>query len=542
MKGIEIYDTTLRDGTQSEDVNLSAEDKLRITQRLDALGVAYIEGGWPVSNPTDKTFFEEIGHYTLKHSRISAFGSTHNPRSTPENDTNLQGLLEARTNVLTLFGKTWDIHVRDALRVPLERNLELIHDSLAYLRDQVAKLFFDAEHFFDGYKANPEYALACLRKAHEAGVDSLVLCDTNGGSLPHEIAEIMAVVQKELPEAPLGIHAHNDSELAVANSIQAVRSGATHVQGTVNGYGERCGNANLCSIIPNLELKQDTRCLPEGHLNKLTQAALYISEVANVQAFHRQPFVGRSAFAHKGGIHVSAVRRNPRTYEHIEPETVGNKQRILLSDLAGQSNILFKAKQYGYHLDKNDPFVLELLSQIKERESNGYEYSAAEASFELLLNRTLGRARKYFTLLGFRVTDEKRQENKEPYSEATVMVQVGGMTEHTAATGEGPVNALDNAMRKALEKFYPALSEMHLLDFKVRVLPPQRTSDGKEGTASNVRVLIESGDRHARWITIGVSYNIIEASWQALEDAINYKLFKYDQAKLAQAMDQGSAE
>lgn len=534
MDRLYIYDTTLRDGTQAEDVHLSTADKIRITQKLDDLGVAYIEGGWPASNPTDERYFKEIKNYAFKNSRIVPFGSTHSPKQNVENDPNIIALLQAETNVITIFGKTWDIHVKEALRISNEHNLEIIYNSVAFLRSQLDELFFDAEHFFDGFKANPEYALACLQKAHDAGADFLVLCDTNGGSLPGEIRDIFEAVKKNLPEARLGIHAHNDSELAVANTLQAVNCGATHIQGTINGYGERCGNANLCSIIPCLELKMGYKCLPDENLKSLTPTANFVSEVANVQRFHRQPFVGRSAFAHKGGIHVSAVSRNPITYEHIAPEKVGNKQRILLSDLAGQSNILFKAKQHGFYLDKDDPFVLELLTEIKKLESLGYEYSVAEASFELLLNRTLGRARRYFSLLGFRVMDAKNQELEETISEATVMVKVGGLIEHTASGGNGPVNALDQALRKALERFYPNLREMQLLDFKVRVLPQAPGPDS--GTASGVRVLIESGDQKTRWSTVGVSSNIIEASWQALVDSVNYKLFKDDQDKLSKAM------
>ncbi len=526
MNSVSIYDTTLRDGTQAEDLHLSTEDKIRIAQKLDDLGIAYIEGGWPVSNPTDQQFFKEIKNYGLKHSRVACFGSTHNPKQAPDQDPNLKSVLQSGASVATLFGKTWDIHVQEALRTSLEHNLEIISASLGFVRPHVQELFFDAEHFFDGFKARPEYGLQCLRKAWEAGADVLVLCDTNGGCLPDDIAEIVTTVREALPGAKLGIHTHNDSETAVASSLAAVRRGAVQVQGTINGYGERCGNANLCSVIPNLELKMGLPCLPEGNLSLLTATAHFVSEIANLKPFLRQPFVGQAAFAHKGGIHVSAVTRNPRTYEHIEPEQVGNKQRILLSDLAGRSNILFKARQFGFHLEKDDPFVSELLAEIKNRESTGYEYAAAEASFELLLNQTLGRMRRYFSLLSFRVIDARHEDQAQPWAEATVMIKVGGVVEHTAAAGHGPVNALDNALRKALERFYPNLKEMRLVDFKVRVL------SGRSGTAANVRVLIESGDVQSRWITVGVSHNIIEASWQALEDSMNYKLFKDDQRKI----------
>ncbi|WP_462325811.1 citramalate synthase [Desulfoplanes sp.] len=537
MSGIAIYDTTLRDGSQSEEINLSTADKIRIARKLDDLGVEYIEGGWPGSNPTDLGFFKDIKNYELTHAKVTAFGSTHMTKASPESDKNLQALVSARAEVITIFGKTWDIHVEEALRTTLEHNLEIIHDSLAFLRPQVGELLFDAEHFFDGFKANQEFAMACLDRAIKAGADGLVLCDTNGGTLPGDIAKTVTLVRKTFPDTILGIHAHNDGELAVANSLQAVQSGATHIQGTINGYGERCGNANLCSIIPNLEIKMGIPCLPEGCLAKLANVSHVISEVANVRSFHRQPFVGKSAFAHKGGVHVSAVRKNPKTYEHIPPAMVGNKQRILLSDLAGQSNILFKAKRYGFDLDKNDPFVLELLSELKHRENNGYEFSAAEASFELLLNRVMGRSREYFKIIAFRVFDTQHRKDDAPFTEATVMVKVGGMIEHTAATGMGPVNALDNALRKALQRFYPNISNMHLVDFKVRVLWDLKNEDDQfAGTASQVRVLIESRDQYAQWVTVGVHYNILEASRQALEDSVNYKLFKDDQKKLTKAI------
>jgi len=526
---IQIYDTTLRDGCQSEEIHFTTADKVRLTQKLDDLGVAYIEGGWPGSNPTDSHYFQEIKNYRLKYSKISAFGSTHAPKASPENDLSFKQTLLADPQAITLFGKTWDIHVQEALRISKERNLELIQGSLAYIRPHIPELFFDAEHFFDGFKADQAYAMACLDKAIIAGADVIVLCDTNGGTLTTELQEIIQAVREAYPRQELGIHVHNDCELAVANSLQAVNCGVRQVQGTINGYGERCGNANLSSIIPALELKMHRRCLPEGHLKKLRNAALYISEVANIRPFIRQPFVGKSAFAHKGGIHVSAVRRNPLTYEHIPPESVGNKRRVLLSDLSGQSNILFKAKQFGIPLEKTDPAVKDVLAKVKELESIGYEYAVAEASFELLLNQTMGRGKKYYTLLGFRVTDAKNKEKNTPFSEATVMIQVGGEIEHTAATGDGPVNALDNALRKGLEIFYPNLKEMTLMDFKVRVLTPNQNLC--PGTASRVRVLIESGDQHDRWVTVGVSENIVEASWQALVDSINYKLFKDDQRK-----------
>jgi 2-isopropylmalate synthase len=534
MKPVAIYDTSLRDGTQAEEINLTPEDKVRIAVKLDELGVAYIEGGWPGSNPTDKRFFKDIKNYELKHAQVAAFGSTHNPKSGAENDANLKALLACEAQVLTIFGKTWDLHVKDALRVTNERNLGLITDSLRYLKPHCRELFFDAEHFFDGFKANRDYALACLKTAQAAGADVLVLCDTNGGSLPHEIGEIMDAVAGALPGTRLGIHCHNDSELAVANTLTAVAHGAVQVQGTVNGIGERCGNANLCSIIPALELKMDRPCLPAGKLALLTQISHFVSEVCNLRPFFRQPFVGRSAFAHKGGIHVSAVVRNPKTYEHIDPKAVGNIQRVLLSDLSGRSNILFMASKYFPKLDKEDPCVETLLSEVKEREALGYEYSTAEASFILLFFRTMGWSKRYFELINFRVLDEKRRQT-ELTSEATVMIKVRGQTYHTAACGVGPVNALDNALRKALEEAYPSLKEMRLIDFKVRVLSGYMRDTG--GTASNVRVLIESGDSKDKWTTVGLSPNVIDASWQALVDSITYKLFKDDPQKWPQKAD-----
>jgi len=539
MRRVSIYDTTLRDGTQAEDISLTTEDKLRIALKLDELGVAYIEGGWPGSNPTDKRFFEEIQNYNLKTASIAAFGSTHNHRGTATTDPNLKALVESGAPVVTIFGKSWDIHVTEALGTTLPRNLELVGDSLAFLRPNVRELFFDAEHFFDGYKANPDYAMAVLRQAFKAGADVLVLCDTNGGTLPSDFRRIMSTVTAALPEAKFGAHTHNDSGVAVANALEAIELGAIQVQGTINGFGERCGNANLCSIIPSLILKRDISCLPDGKLPLLTPVAHFVSEMVNQAPPSCQPYVGDGAFAHKGGVHVSAVVKNPITYEHIIPESVGNVRRVLLSDLSGQSNILYKAREFGFELDKNDPFVLELLTTIKEREALGYEYSAAEASYELLLNRVLGRARSYFTVERYRILDDNVYDREEPLTEATVMIKVGGRVKHTASTGRGPINALDKAIREALSGFYPRLAEMRLLDFKVRVLSGAKQEDcgrGGCGTASHVRVLVESGDANRRWVTVGVSHNVIEASFQALEDAINYKLFSNDKEKLTKAL------
>jgi 2-isopropylmalate synthase len=518
-KSVELYDTTLRDGSQAEDIAFSLEDKLRIARRLDELSIHYIEGGWPGSNPKDISFFRKIKDIKLHHAKIAAFGSTHRANLKPEKDPNLKALLEAQTSVVTIFGKTWDLQVTDALRISLEENINIIYSTLHYLRDKVPEVFFDAEHFFDGYKSNPEFAMQALKSAEKAKADLIVLCDTNGGTLPHELVDIIKAVKKGI-STPLGIHAHNDSEVAVANSVLAVKEGITHVQGTINGFGERCGNANLCSIIPNLKLKLGINCIGDKELTTIRETARFVSELANFPHNKHQPYVGNSAFAHKGGIHVSAVQRNSQTYEHIKPELVGNHQRILISDLSGRANILYKAEQYGIDLKSKDPVVQDLLVTLKDLEHKGFQYEGAEASFELLMREALKKRKQYFKLLEIKVFDQKRRGWDKPFSEAIIRLEVDGKVEHTAAEGNGPVNALDNALRKALENYYPTLREMSLIDFKVRVLT------AGEGTAASVRVLIESGDEHDRWGTVGVSENVIEASWQALVDGIDYKLYK----------------
>ena len=519
MHAVEIYDTTLRDGAQAEDVSFSVEDKLRIVQKLDELGVHYIEGGWPGANPKDIEFFKEVRRLPLKHSTIAAFGSTRKADRRVGRDPNLQSLLAAGTSVITIFGKSWDLHVSEALGVSLKRNLSMISDSVAHLKSKGRRVFYDAEHFFDGFKANPDYAMKTLRMAHQAGADCLILCDTNGGTMPWDLREIFKVVAQEFT-VPLGIHAHNDADMAVANSITAVQMGAVQVQGTVNGFGERCGNANLCSIIPNLKLKMKVDCLADEHLGHLKEVSRFVSEIANLAANKHQPYVGESAFAHKGGIHVHAVRKKPETYEHISPALVGNRQRFLISDYGGKSSLLQKAAEYRIKIPEKSPALDKLLANLKELESQGYQFEGAEGSFEVLMKKAMGTHKRFFDLVGFRVIVEKRKEHEQPISEATIIVKVGGETEHTAAVGNGPVNALDNALRKALEKFYPTLKEVKLLDYKVRVLAAQ------SGTAAKVRVLIESGDRKRKWGTVGVSENIIEASWQALVDSIEYKLLK----------------
>ncbi len=519
MSRVWLYDTTLRDGTQAEDVSFLVADKIRIAQKLDELGIDYIEGGWPGSNPKDIAFFKDVRKVRLNHAKIAAFGSTRRAKVTPDKDNNIRTLVQAEPDVVTIFGKTWDFHVHEALRISLEENLELVNDSLAYLKQHVGEVIYDAEHFFDGYKANPDYAIKTLEAAAQAKVDCIVLCDTNGGSMPFEVSEIVKIVRKRI-KTPLGIHTHNDGECAVANSLAAVESGVVHVQGTINGFGERCGNANLCSIIPALKLKMGRECVSDEQLRSLRQVSRTIYELANLVPSKHQAYVGNSAFAHKGGVHVSAIQRHPETYEHIRPEKVGNVTRVLVSDLSGRSNILAKAEEFNVNLDSKDPITLEILERIKELENQGFQFEGAEASFELLMRRALGTLRSYFSVIGFRVIDTKRHEDEMPSSEATVQVKVGGKIEHTAAEGNGPVNALDHALRKALEQFYPHLREMKLYDYKVRVLPA-----GK-GTASMIRVLIESGDKNGRWGTVGVSDNIIDASYQALVDALQYKLLR----------------
>ena len=519
MKDVSLYDTTLRDGCQAEDVSFTLEDKLRIAAKLDELGIDYIEGGYPGSNERDADFFQRVKKLKLKHAKVASFGTTMKVGIKPAQDFNLRMLLSADTPVVTLVGKTWDLHVRDDLRISQKANLDIIHDSIVYMKKRVDEVVFDAEHFFDGFRANPDYAIECVKAAQAGGADWIVLCETNGGRLPGEIREALAQVNRVV-KTPLGIHCHNDGELAVANTLAAVEMGVTQVQGTINGFGERCGNMNLISVIANLQLKMGKKCVTPAQLKKLREVSQLFYELANIHPNKRQAYVGDSAFAHKGGLHVSGVLKNRETYEHIDPEVVGNRQRVLVSDLSGRSNVVYKGKEYGIDLtDKNDA-IKEVLRRTKELEGQGYEYQAAEASFELLIQEALGKKKKNFNLIGFRVIDEKRKEGEPPISEATIQVQVDGDIEHAAAMGNGPVNALDQALRRALTKFYPALKQVELLDYKVRVL-----SSG-QGTGAVVRVLIESGDGKDRWGTVGVSHNVIEASWQALVDSIDYKLYK----------------
>ncbi|MCS7199184.1 MAG: citramalate synthase [Caldimicrobium sp.] len=522
MKRVYIYDTTLRDGAQAEEVNFSVEDKIRIALKLDELKIDYIEGGWPGSNPKDFQFFKEIRDYQLKHAQIVAFGSTYHPKKSPETDEIFQSLLQAKTSAVTIFGKTWTIHVKEALKTTLEHNLQIIEESIRYLKAHVSKVFYDAEHFFDGFKEDPSYALETLRRAYQAGADCLVLCDTNGGTLPHEISEIIKRVKEVLgEEVPFGIHAHNDGDCAVANSLEAVRLGAIQVQGTINGIGERCGNANLCSIIPNLTLKMGISLSCQDVLFKLTEVSRYVFEIANLPHPARLPYVGRSAFAHKGGVHVSAVLKTPRTYEHIDPALVGNVRRVLVSELSGKSNIIYKAKELGIELESEGALVNKIVEEIKKLEAEGFEFEAAEASLELLIYKLMGEPKQYFELLSYKVWDQKHLKDSS-LAEATVLVRVPpgvGEVEHTAALGNGPVNALDNALRKALVRFYPQIKDMELEDYKVRVLP------GLPGTASKVRVFILSKSKGLKWGTVGVSTDILEASCQALIDSYTYKLY-----------------
>ncbi len=523
MRPIQLYDTTLRDGAQSEDVSFTLDDKLRITERLDGLGIHYVEGGWPGSNPRDEEYFRAVRGLRLRQARVAAFGATRRAGVRAADDRNLDALLRAETPVVTIVGKTWDLHVRDDLRIPLEENLDVIRDSIAYLRARVDEVIFDAEHFFDGHARNPDYTLACVRAAAEAGATLVCLCDTRGGSLPSQVGQGVDAAQAAMPGTALGIHCHNDADLAVANSLEALERGCVQAQGTMNGLGERCGNANLVSLIATLQLKRGWACVAPEQLAQLADVSREIYELANLEPNKRQPYVGQSAFAHKGGLHVSAVQKNAETYEHIDPALVGNSQRVLVSDLSGRSNLLAKAAEYGVDLSHDRAAVQRLLGELKDLESQGYAFEGADASFELLMRKALDGGRlRFFRLIGFRVIDEKRHESEAPIAEATIMLEgPDGTIEHTAAQGNGPVNALDCALRKALGKFYPEIEQVRLHDYKVRVL------GSAEGTEAVVRVLIESGDEHGRWNTVGVSHNVIEASWRALVDSMDYKLHKH---------------
>ena len=518
-----VYDTTLRDGSQSEGISFSVKDKLRIAGKLDELGVDYIEGGWPGANPKDDEFFAEAARsLKLKNSKLVAFGSTRRAGSKTSTDPVINGLLRSGTKYLTIFGKSWDLHVTAVFKTTLKENLKMIEDSVAYLKKKGHHVFFDAEHFFDGYEENPGYAVDALKAARDGGAEALVLCDTNGGMLTSQVFEIVEDVREKL-KTPLGIHVHNDADMAVANSVAAVQAGCVQVQGTFNGYGERCGNANLVSILPALRFKLGMDCLSSFEFKELTEASRYISEISNMKQVDTQPYVGKSAFAHKAGVHVNAMLKNARTYEHLNPEKVGNKRRMLISELSGKSSVISKAKELGVKLDKDSSKAKKILSCVQEMEKEGFQYELAEASLMLLMRRASDTFKKHFDMEDFRVIVEQRAGGALT-SEATVKLKIGNSEKHTVSLGDGPVHAMDQALRKALKDFFPSLKEMHLSDFRVRVL------DEKAGTAAKVRVLIQSQDKTDSWWTVGVSENIIEASWLALKDSIEYK-FLNDEKK-----------
>jgi 2-isopropylmalate synthase len=514
MARIHVYDTTLRDGSQGQGVNFSLQDKLNVTRRLDELGVDFIEGGYPLSNPKDFEYFQQVRTLPLRHARVAAFGMTRRKGVAPAADIGLRALLDAETSLVTIVGKSWDLHVREVLNTTPEENLRMITDSVALCRAAGREVFYDSEHFFDGYRHNPDYALATLRAARDAGAAVLILCDTNGGTLPDGIAAGVTAVREGLGAA-LGIHCHNDCDVAVANTLAAVAAGATQVQGTVNGLGERCGNADLVSVLANLALKCGHEVLLPGSLEKLTETSRFVYETANMNFRGNQPFVGTSAFAHKGGMHTHAVARSPLSYEHVEPAQVGNERRILVSELSGHATMLAKAAQYRIVHDRD--LLQRLLGQVQDLENAGYEFEAAEASFELLAQKAAGRYRPKFERLAYRVNIEAGPDGR-PVSEATVKVRVGGQVMHTVSEGDGPVNALDAALRKALAPVYPRLAELHLADYKVRVV------NARAETAARVRVVVEWHDGGEPWGTVGVSENVVEASWLALADAVEYKL------------------
>ncbi len=520
MTDLLLYDTTLRDGAQTEGISFSADDKVKIARKLDQLGVHYLEGGFSApSMRTDMEFFARLREEPLEHAKLVVFGMTRRARTTADKDPGVRNLVELGAPVAAIVGKTWDLHVTAALRVSLEENLAMIRDTIQFVKEHGREVCFDAEHFFDGFNHNREYALRCLGAAAEAGADTICLCDTNGGALPGEVRAIVQAVRQGIA-LPLGIHAHNDCELAVANTLAAVEAGAVQLQGTINGYGERCGTANLCSVIPNLQLKLNREILSEEQLSQLYEIAHYVASIANMPPPERDAYVGRSAFSHKGGMHVDAMMKSPRTYEHIRPELVGNERRYLVSDQAGRGAVIFKAQALDLGLDKDSPQAKEIMERLKEMEHAGYQFDGAEASFELLVQKSVGKYQPRFDLEGFRVIVEKDRTG-EIRTEATIKLKVDGVEEHTAAEGDGPVHALDNALRKALERFYPQLKGIRLTDFKVRVVDAP-----SQATAAAVRVMIESRAGAKTWTTVGVHTNIIEASWQALVDGVEYGLLE----------------
>ncbi len=522
MSKITIYDTTLRDGSQTEGISFTLNDKLKITEKLDSLGVHYIEGGWPGSNPKDRGYFQAVLKNKTKNAKIAAFGSTRRANVKPTADVNLQELIKSQAETITIFGKSWDLHVTDVIRTTLDENLKMISDSVSYLKKKKREVFYDAEHFFDGYKRNPDYALKTILAAQAAGADCIILCDTNGGSLPSEVSAAILNIKKHI-KIPLGIHTHDDLGLGVANSLAAIVAGCTQVQGTFNGLGERCGNADLCTIIGILHTKMKLKSIPDKNVNKLMETSYFISEISNFKLADNTAFVGHSAFAHKGGVHIDAMLKNPLAYEHIDPQLVGNHRRFVTSELAGKMPIIIKAQKMDVNLDKKSPEAQAILKTLQEKEHAGYQFEAADASFELFLKRSLKKYKPFFTLEGFKTSSEKRFDG-HIFAEASIRVKVTGESHFSAATGDGPVDALNKALRQALTKFYPRLEEMNLTDYKVRVL------DTKAGAGAKVRVLIESQDQGDSWTTMGVHENIIEASWEALTDSIEYKLLK-DQKK-----------
>ncbi|MBL7200450.1 MAG: citramalate synthase [Anaerolineae bacterium] len=518
MHKIQVYDTTLRDGAQREGLSLSLDDKLKIARHLDGLGMDYIEGGWPGSNPKDIAFFEQVPALGLTHATVTAFGSTRRADTDVATDIQIRALLAAKTPAVAVFGKSWDLHVARVLNTSLDENLRMIADSVSYLQSHGREVIYDAEHFFDGYLADPEYAMETLRVAAQAGAVLLVLCDTNGGTMPEQLREIFAHVARQV-DLPLGIHCHNDSGLAVANTLLAVQAGAVHVQGTINGYGERCGNGDLCAIIPNLQLKLGYRCISDAQLRSLSEVAHYVSNRANLAPDPHQPYVGHSAFAHKGGMHVNAMLKCEESFQHTDPALVGNQKRIVVSELAGRSNILYKVEEFGMDLEIDQEEARALVSHIKDLESRGFQFEGADASVELLIRRSKEGYAPPFELIDFHIL-VRDKENGIMASEAMVKIKVGDDVMLTAADGNGPVNALDQAVRKALLPTYPQLAPVHLIDYKVRIL------DGDAGTAALTRVLIDSSDGERTWSTVGSSSNIIEASWQALADSLEYALLK----------------
>ncbi len=527
MEKVTIFDSTLRDGAQAEGVSFSVEDKIKIVKAIDKLGCAYIEAGNPGSNPKDLEFFERLKSIELKNAKIAAFGSTRRRGISPSEDGNVQALLRAGTQTAAVFGKSWDFHVTDIINATLRENLEMIYDTIAYLKEQGMEVVFDAEHFYDGYKNNPSYALKTLESAVQAGADCLCLCDTNGGTFPNEIYDITKLVVEKY-DVPIGIHAHNDCGMAAANAIMAVRAGASHVQGTLTGFGERCGNTNLSTVIPDLQLKMGYDCIPQENMAELTHIAREVSEIANLKLNDREPYVGRTAFAHKGGMHVDGVSKNSKSFEHIDPSLVGNERKFLTSEVAGRTTILSMIRKIAPDINKNSPETVKIMERLKELEYEGYQFEGAEGSFELLIRKELGKYKPFFELDTFKIIGEHPTEGSIRTASAMIKVSVDGKKEITAAEGDGPVNALDKALRKALEVFYPTLSEVHLTDYKVRVL------DSTSATASKVRVLIESSDGVESWTTVGVSKDIIEASWIALVDSIEYKLIKNIEKKYKQ--------